>query len=116
MILGGGGSRKRQDYFLQTPGLFRQSSNEASLFSREATSYNMPSKDAALYNRPTFNLTTKIVLERKGTRPWLGGMTRTSSGLREIDAILGGGQPLGTVLLMEEDRWTQDLALAITRC
>ena len=116
MILGGGGSRKRQDYFLQTPGLFRQSSNEASLFSREATSYNTPSKDAALYNRPTFNLTTKNVLERKGTRPWLGGMTRTSSGLQEIDAILGGGQPLGTVLLMEEDRWTQDLALAITRC
>lgn len=54
-------------------------------------------------------------LERRGTKPWIGGLTLTSSGLRELDVILGGGQPLGTVILIEEDRWTQDLALAITR-
>ena len=55
------------------------------------------------------------VLELVGTKPWVGGATLTSSGLREFDAILGGGQPLGTAMLIEEDRWTQDLALALVR-
>jgi len=50
-----------------------------------------------------------------GTKPWIGGLTLTSSGLREFDAILGGGQPLGTAMLIEEDRWTQDLAFALVR-
>jgi hypothetical protein len=58
---------------------------------------------------------SSIVLERKGTKPWIGGLTLTSCGLRELDAIMGGGQPLGTVVLLEEDRWTQDLALSIAR-
>lgn len=60
----------------------------------------------------TFNST---VLERAGTKPSKGGLTLTSSGLRELDAIIGGGQPLGTAILIEEDRWTQDLALALAR-
>jgi hypothetical protein len=55
------------------------------------------------------------VLERVGTKPSKGGLTLTSSGLRDLDAIIGGGQPLGTAILIEEDRWTQDLALALTR-
>mmetsp|Transcript_6126 Transcript_6126/g.9250 ORF Transcript_6126/g.9250 Transcript_6126/m.9250 type:complete len:520 (+) Transcript_6126:60-1619(+) len=55
------------------------------------------------------------VLERVGTKPSKGGLTLTSSGLRELDAIIGGGQPLGTAMLIEEDRWTQDLALALVR-
>jgi len=66
--------------------------------------------------RAPTSFTKNAVLERKGTRPWVGGLTLTSSGLREVDVILGGGQPLGTVVLVEEDRWTQDLALALTRC
>mmetsp|Transcript_16122 Transcript_16122/g.23603 ORF Transcript_16122/g.23603 Transcript_16122/m.23603 type:complete len:581 (+) Transcript_16122:175-1917(+) len=55
------------------------------------------------------------VFERIGTKPWIGGLTLTSSGLRELDAIYSGGQPLGTAILLEEDRWTQDLAMAIVR-
>lgn len=58
---------------------------------------------------------TNTVLERIGTKPSKGGLTLTSSGLRELDAIIGGGQPLGTAILIEEDRWTQDLALALAR-
>lgn len=58
---------------------------------------------------------SKTVLERVGTKPSKGGLTLTSTGLRELDAICGGGQPLGTAILIEEDRWTQDLALALTR-
>jgi len=73
----------------------------------------IPSSQLSVSRPVSSTLTT---LERKGTRPWVGGLTLTSSGLREFDAILGGGQPLGTVILVEEDRWTQDLALALTRC
>ena len=51
----------------------------------------------------------------QGTKPCFGGATQTSSGLRDLDAILGGGQPLGTCLLVEEDRWTNSLASTIVR-
>lgn len=54
-------------------------------------------------------------IERPGTKPWIGGLSLTSSGLRDLDVILGGGQPLGTAILIEEDRWTQDLAFALVR-
>lgn len=51
-----------------------------------------------------------------GTKSWTGGITLTSSGLRDLDTILGGGgQPLGTCILIEEDRWTCSLASAIVR-
>ena len=55
------------------------------------------------------------MLGLRGTKPWTGGTTLTSSGLRDLDGILGGGQPLGTCLLVEEDRWTQSLALSFVR-
>ena len=61
------------------------------------------------------SISSHTVLERIGTKPSKGGLTLTSSGLREVDAIIGGGQPLGTAILVEEDRWTQDLALSLAR-
>lgn len=51
----------------------------------------------------------------KGTKLWTGGITQTSVGLRDLDTILGGGQPLGTCLLVEEDRWTRDLATCFVK-
>lgn len=51
----------------------------------------------------------------RGTKPWTGGITLASVGLRDLDAILGGGQPIGTCLLLEEDRWTRDLALCLIK-
>ncbi len=54
----------------------------------------------------------------KGCKPWTGGYTLTSTGLREWDQMLcngGGGQPLGTCVVIEEDRWTCDLALSMSR-
>ena len=50
--------------------------------------------------------TTTTTLGLRGTKPWTGGTTLTSSGLRDLDGILGGGQPLGTCILIEEDRFT----------
>jgi hypothetical protein len=50
-----------------------------------------------------------------GTKNWTGGLTLISTGLREIDAILGGGQPLGTAVLVEEDRLSFDLGVCLAR-
>lgn len=38
-----------------------------------------------------------------GTRKWLDGQVLTSSGHPHLDSILGGGLPLGTMILLEED-------------
>ena len=60
-----------------------------------------------------------------GTRPWTGGQTLTSSGSREFDSLIlsaggganagGGGQPLRTCVLVEEDRLSDDLARCLCR-
>ena len=50
-----------------------------------------------------------------GVRPWAGGIHLTSVGLNELDAILGGGQPLGTCIVVRQDRWTRDLGLTLVR-
>jgi hypothetical protein len=36
-------------------------------------------------------------------------------GVRDVDAIFGGGQPLGTCVLLEEDRWTLDFGWSLVR-
>lgn len=42
-----------------------------------------------------------------GTKAWNSGTTLVSTGLRELDTIVGAaGQPLGTALYVVEDRWT----------
>ena len=51
----------------------------------------------------------------RGVRPWQGGLYLTSTGLNDWDAILGGGQPLQTCILLEQDRWTRDLALSLVK-
>ncbi|KAL7471653.1 hypothetical protein ACHAXS_011940 [Conticribra weissflogii] len=64
-----------------------------------------------------------------GTKPWTNNLTLTSFGLREIDSFMfsstagsnagggggGGGQPLQTLVILEEDRLTDDLARALCR-
>lgn len=51
----------------------------------------------------------------KGTKPWTGGISLCSVGIKDLDSILGGGQPVGTCLLLEEDRWTRDSALSLVK-
>ena len=51
----------------------------------------------------------------QGVKPWAGGIHLTSVGLNDLDTILGGGQPLGTCILLREDRWTKDLALSLVK-
>jgi hypothetical protein len=38
-----------------------------------------------------------------GTRSWLNGLQLTSMGLPMLDGIIGGGVPLGSIVLIKED-------------
>lgn len=49
-----------------------------------------------------------------GTKPWINGNTLISSGNRDLDSVLGGGICLGTVTLVEEDRFS-DHALVLSK-
>jgi hypothetical protein len=55
------------------------------------------------------------ILGLKGTKPWTGGITLTSTGLRDLDNILGGGLPLGTSIYIQEEHWAQGLGLALVK-
>jgi hypothetical protein len=63
----------------------------------------------------TSSTATPSLLGLRGVKPWAGGIHLISSGLSDLDIILGGGQPLGTCLLLQEDRWTRDMALSLLR-
>lgn len=67
---------------------------------------------SSLQNRTT---TIMMMTPMKGVKPWHGGTYLTSVGLNDLDTILGGGQPLGTCILVEEDRWMEDLALSLVK-
>jgi hypothetical protein len=58
---------------------------------------------------------SSLLAQCPGTKPSAGGVTLTSSGLRDLDQLLSGGQPLGTCLLLEEDRWTRSLGLTLMK-
>lgn len=45
-------------------------------------------------------------LQLRGTKPWINSSTLVSTGQRDLDVILGGGQTLGTSLLVLEDRFS----------
>ena len=55
------------------------------------------------------------LISLSGVKPWTGGIHLTSVGLNELDSLLGGGQPLGTCIFLEEDRWTRDLSLSLLK-
>jgi len=42
-----------------------------------------------------------------GTKPGLHGLTLVSTGQAELDRLLGGGLPLGVILVILEDAFTQ---------
>ena len=55
----------------------------------------------------TISLCTEwIYIAGLGTRPGLHGETLVSTGLADFDNLLGGGIPLGSLVLILEDAWT----------
>lgn len=50
-----------------------------------------------------------------GVKPWQGGLYLTSSGLQDLDVVIGGGQPIGTCLLVQEDRFSTALAQTLVQ-
>ena len=71
-----------------------------------------PSGTAATASASPFAATPSSL---RGVKPWQGGVYLTSTGLNDLDTILGGGQTLQTCVLLEEDRWTRDLALSLVK-
>lgn len=58
----------------------------------------------------------QVFQQLDGTKPsTTSGVTFTSTGLRDLDQILSGGQPLGTCIWLEEDRWTCSLARCLVQ-
>ncbi|GAX14229.1 hypothetical protein FisN_1Hh421 [Fistulifera solaris] len=58
----------------------------------------------------------QIFQQLEGTRPTTTpGITFTSTGLRDLDQVLSGGQPLTTCIWLEEDRWTCSLARCLVQ-
>lgn len=56
------------------------------------------------------------LFQLRGVKPWQGGCYITSSGLRDLDIILGGGQVLGTSIVLEEDRFgSRELATTLVK-
>ncbi len=49
-----------------------------------------------------------------GTKSWINGQTLISSGNKDLDSVLGGGLCLGTLTLVEEDRFS-DHALVLSK-
>lgn len=56
-----------------------------------------------------------LLTSLRGVKPWTGGIHLTSVGVADLDNLLGGGQPLGTCILLQEDRWTRDLAFSLLK-
>jgi hypothetical protein len=70
---------------------------------------------ASSFRRSRGGSSSSLLAQCPGTKPSAGGVTLTSSGLRDLDQLLSGGQPLGTCLLLEEDRWTRSLGLTLIK-
>jgi len=64
---------------------------------------------------PLSTRSSQQLISLPGVKPWTGGIHLTSVGLNELDNLLGGGQPLGTCIFLEEDRWTRDLAYSLLK-
>lgn len=71
--------------------------------------------DVASMSTTTTSAVSSSLLGLRGVKPWTGGIHLTSVGLNDLDTILGGGQPLGTCILVQEDRISRDLALSLVR-
>ena len=97
-------------------------SSPAATVSPPPSSQNISStSDAQSPSHPQPSQRTVSSSNIPGTKPWTNNLTLTSFGLREIDSFFlssggeGGGIPLMSLILLEEDRLTDDLARSLCR-
>jgi predicted ATP-dependent serine protease len=43
---------------------------------------------------------------KSGVKPWVNGLSLVSSGIRELDEVLGGGHVVGSLCLIHEDTYS----------
>jgi len=86
-----------------------------------SSTQNISTSDAQSPSPPQPQVRTVSSSNLPGTKPWTNNLTLTSFGLREIDSFFfssggeGGGMPLMSLILLEEDRLTDDLARSLCR-
>merc|ERR1712238_319298 len=99
------------------PSAFRRTgttSSEISTSPLSSGNINTNNKNTSTVTR--LSSITQSSYRLRGVKPWQGGSYLTSVGLNDLDSILGGGQVLGTSILLEEDRlWTRDLAITLVK-
>lgn len=54
----------------------------------------------------TSNSGIQYVDRISGIKPWINGQYFTSFGLRQLDELVGGGNALGTLCVLEEDQYS----------
>ena len=92
----------------------RVTASGSSLPENPSSSSSLSSSSLSTKNHPP--AVTSSFRRFRGVKPWQGGTYLTSVGLNDLDSILGGGQLLGSSILLEEDRlWTRDLALTLVK-
>jgi len=64
------------------------------------------SKKSKVTSGKNLSLGGGMPLKFQGTKSWINSSTLISTGNRDLDSILGGGQSLQTSLLIEEDRFS----------
>jgi len=64
---------------------------------------------------PSPSPSSSLLVGYQGVKAWTGGIHLTSVGLKDMDVIVGGGQPLGTCMWIQQDRWCVDLALSLVK-
>ena len=107
---------------LTMPSAFRRSgtiSKKKGLAAGLSTSTNSSVSSSSSGSSPFMNkknTTQSSFRLPRGVKPWQGGTYLTSVGLNDLDTILGGGQLIGSSILLEEDRLsTKELALTLVK-
>ena len=100
------------------PSAFRRSGSIKRATPSEISGSSIPESPSS--SSPSFSSSHRTAVSPafrlRGVKPWQGGSYLTSVGLNDLDNILGGGQVLGTSIVLEEDRlWTRDLAITVVK-
>jgi PAXNEB protein len=87
------------------PSAFRRKAKE--YYDKNGNQSTASSTTSSSSTRPPPSSFSSSFATLRGVKPWQGGQYLTSTGLNDLDVIMGGGQPLGTCLVIRHDRFHQ---------
>jgi PAXNEB protein len=87
------------------PSAFRRKAKESDENGNHSTASSSSSSSLRPPPPPSSSSFSSSFATLRGVKPWQGGQYLTSTGLNDLDVIMGGGQPLGTCLVIRHDRF-----------